>query len=168
MLPVYITWHKKKKLGCVVCSHILTNDSYNKCIHSCFCFGITLPGNYVTKPFGMLQRVIKRQKTLISFGHSKGQYLLSQEYLWLKFQTCFEICRCHEKVKIPNSDHTMGSFQEKYFLLCSDEKMSPHFKLHIKLSETLADFFLEMMNTGNKSATSNDKLDLEVYWCYIW
>ena len=85
---VPITWHQKEILGCVVYSHCPINDSYNKCIHSC-----CLPCNYVTKPFGILQRVIKSQKVCISFEHSKRRYLL-----WLNFQICFEIFRSNEMV----------------------------------------------------------------------
>ena len=64
---VSVTWHQIEPLGCVVYSHCPTNNSCNKCIHSS-CF----PCNYVTKPFGILQRVIKSRKVCISFGHSKS------------------------------------------------------------------------------------------------
>ena len=37
--------------------------SYSKCIHCC-----CLPCTCVTKPFGILQRIIKSQKVCISFG----------------------------------------------------------------------------------------------------
>ena len=60
---VSITWHQKERLGYVVYSHFLTNDWYNiciVCIHSC-----CLPWNYVTKPLGLLQRVINIQKVYI-------------------------------------------------------------------------------------------------------
>ena len=59
---VFITWHQKEPLGCVVYSHCPTKDSYNKCIHSS-----CLPWDYVIKPFGILQRVIKSQRVLTSF-----------------------------------------------------------------------------------------------------
>ena len=77
---VSITWHQKEPLGCVVYSHCPTNDSYNNSIHSC-----CLPCNYVTKPFGILQRVIKSQRVCISFGHSKSQYLFLLEKFLAKF-----------------------------------------------------------------------------------
>ena len=57
---VSITWHQKEHLGCVAYSYCPTNDSYNICIHSC-----CLPCNYVTKPFGIMQRVIKSPKVYI-------------------------------------------------------------------------------------------------------
>ena len=57
---VSITWHQKEHLGCVVYSHCPTNGSYNICIHSC-----CLPCNYVTKPFGIMQRVIKSPEVYI-------------------------------------------------------------------------------------------------------
>ena len=60
---VSITWLQKGPLGCVVYSHCPTNDSCNKYIHSCCC---CLPCNYVTKPFGILQRIIKNQRVHIS------------------------------------------------------------------------------------------------------
>ena len=60
---VSITWHQKEPLGCVVYSHCPTNDSYNICIHSC-----CLPCNYVTKSFGILQRVIKSQRVYIYYS----------------------------------------------------------------------------------------------------
>ena len=76
---VSIIWHQKELLGCVVYWHCPTNDPYNKCIHSC------LPCNYVTKPFGILQRVIKSQKVCISVGHSKSWYLFLLEKFVAKF-----------------------------------------------------------------------------------
>ena len=71
---VSLTWLQKKRLGCVVYSHCPTNDSCSKCIHSCCC---CLPCNCVTKPFGILKRVIKSQKVCISFGHSKSRKTFS-------------------------------------------------------------------------------------------
>ena len=58
---VSTNWHQKEPLGCAVYSHCPTNDSYNISIHSC-----CLPCNYVTKPSGKLQRVIKSQRVYIS------------------------------------------------------------------------------------------------------
>ena len=81
---VTITWHQTEPLGCVVDSHCPTNDSYNKCIHSC-----CLPGNYITKPFGILQRVIKSQKACISVEHSKSRYLFLLEKFVAKLSDLF-------------------------------------------------------------------------------
>ena len=81
---VSIAWHQKEPLGCIVYSHYPTNDSYNKCIHSC-----CLPCNDVTKPFGILQRVIKSQKVCISVGHGKSWYLFVLEKLVAKFSDLF-------------------------------------------------------------------------------
>ena len=86
--PISIINMTPKCLGCVVYSHCLTNDSYNKCIYSCCCC-CCLPSNYATKPHAILQRAIKGQKVCISFGHSKSRYLFSQKNLRLIFQTCF-------------------------------------------------------------------------------
>ena len=57
---ISIIYNQKEPLGYIVYPHCPTNDSYNICIHSC-----CLPCNYVTKPFGILQRVIKSQKMYI-------------------------------------------------------------------------------------------------------
>ena len=50
----------KRTLGLCCILTLPTNDSYSICIHSC-----CLPCNYVTKPFGILQRVIKSQRVYI-------------------------------------------------------------------------------------------------------
>ena len=65
--------HQKESLGCVVYSHCPTNDSCHNSIHSC------LLCNYVTKPFGILQRVIKSQRVHIS---GKSLNLLSTIYFF--------------------------------------------------------------------------------------
>ena len=72
-------WHQKEPLGCVVYSHCPINDSYNNSIHSC------LPCNYVTKPFGILQRVIKSQRVHISEKSS----FRSQDIHFLNFFSPF-------------------------------------------------------------------------------
>ena len=60
---VSITWHQRNYC-CVVYSHCPTNDSYNKCIHRC-----CLPCNYSTKPFGIMQSVIKNQRVNLFYIH---------------------------------------------------------------------------------------------------
>ena len=57
---VSIRWRQKEILGCVVYSHCPTNDSCSKCKHRC-----CLTCNYVTKPFGILKRVIKSEKVCV-------------------------------------------------------------------------------------------------------
>ena len=49
--------------------------------------------NYVTKHFGILQRIIKSQSVIILciFEHSKSRYLSSQRNLWLNFRTVFQV-----------------------------------------------------------------------------
>ena len=66
---ISVKWHQKDPFFCVVYSHCATNDSYNICIHGC-----CLLYNYVIKPFGILQRVIKNQRVLMSITleHNKG------------------------------------------------------------------------------------------------
>ena len=83
-LFVSITWHKKEPLCCVLYWHCPNNDSYNKCIHSC-----CLPCNYVTKSFGILQRVINSQKMYIyHLGTAKFNTFSLREVCDLNFQTC--------------------------------------------------------------------------------
>ena len=67
-------WHQKEPFGRVVYSHCPTYDSYNNSIHSC-----CLPWYYVTKPFGILRRVIKSQRVHIS---DKNFKLLSTIYFF--------------------------------------------------------------------------------------
>ena len=74
---VSIKLHQKEPSGCAVYWNCPTNDLYNRCIHDCCC----LPCNYVTKPFGILQKVIKSQKVYIWFGHSKSWYVFYQKSL---------------------------------------------------------------------------------------
>ena len=81
---VSITWHQNELLSCVVYSHCPTNDSHNKCTGSC-----CLPCNYVSKPFGILQRVIRSQRVCILFGHSKSGYLFLLEKFVAKFLDLF-------------------------------------------------------------------------------
>ena len=98
-------WHQKKPLGCVVHSHCPTNDSYNNSIHSC-----CLPCNYVTKPFGILQRVIKSQRVHISENSLK---LLSTIYF------LHRMIKVKEKLKLTFYSYLIiktSSFQKKSFM----------------------------------------------------
>ena len=115
---VSITWHQKESLSCVVYSHCPTNGSYSKCIHGGF-----LPCNYVTKPFGILQRVIKSQRVLISpyiWVQQKPISYLSEKFV-VKFSDNFKFFQSHERVIIQKiSDHIPRcSFQEKMTFLFS-------------------------------------------------
>ena len=71
-----INWNQKEPLDWVVYSHCPINDSYNDSTHSC-----CLPCHYVTKPFGILQKVIKSQRMHIS---EKSLKLLSNIYFFTK------------------------------------------------------------------------------------
>ena len=78
-LFAWITWHQKQHLCCVVYSHCPTNDSYNKDTHGC-----CLPCSYATKSFGILQKVIKSQRVLISpyvWTQQKSLFFLSQKFV---------------------------------------------------------------------------------------
>ena len=79
-------WHQKELLGCVVYSHCLTNDSYNNSIHSS-----CLPCDYVTKLFGILQRVIKSQRVYIyHFDSAKVDTLSLRKVKAAKFSENFK------------------------------------------------------------------------------
>ena len=103
-------WHQKEPLGCVVYSHCPTNDSYNICIHSC------LPCNYVTKPFGILQRVIKSQRVYIY--HLDSAKVAKFSGLMKKYKK-FRPYQC-------------AVFKKEMFLLCPYEEMYSHFKLLVE------------------------------------
>ena len=122
-----IIWHQKEHLGCVVSSHCPTNDSCNKYVHSC-----CLPCNYVTKPFGILQRVIKSQKVCISFGHSKSWYLSSRKSLWLSFKLVFKFSGLMKGNYLKKFSPYQCTFsKKKLFLLCPYYKMYSYFRLRI-------------------------------------
>ena len=114
---ISISWHQKNPLGCAIYFHCPTNDSYNKCIHSC-----CLPCNYVTKPFGILNRVIRDEKVLISSYIWKK----TKVYIFTLWKICGQILRL------------AFEFSRLAFLLCPYQVMSPHFKLH---KETFSYFF---------------------------
>ena len=78
-LFVSITIHQKEPLGCIVYSHFPTNDSFNKCIHSCCC--CCLPYNYVTNPFSILKTVIKNKKVYIIWTKQKLILFLSEKFV---------------------------------------------------------------------------------------
>ena len=77
---VSIKGHQKALVDCAIYSHDPTNDLHNKCIHS-WC----LTCNFISKPFGILQKVIKNQMVFISLERSKIRYHYSQKLLWLNF-----------------------------------------------------------------------------------
>ena len=122
-------------MDCVVYSHCLTNDSYNICIHSC-----CLPCNYVTEPFGILQRVIKSQRVYIyhldlakvdTFSLRKVKAAKFSEIFMFKFSGLMK----RYKKFIP---YQHAVFKKEMFLLSPYEEMYSHFKL---LKESFSYFF---------------------------
>ena len=104
-------WHQKEPLGYIVYSHCPTNDSYNNSIHSC-----CLPCNYVTKPFGILQRVIKSQRVHIS---EKSLMLLSTIYFFHQMIVHDKRLDTKEKLKLTFYSYLIiktSSFQKKSFM----------------------------------------------------
>ena len=131
---VSITWHQKEPLGCVVYSHCPTNDSYNICIHSC-----CLPCNYVTKPFGTLQRVIKSQRVYIYHLDSEKVDTFSLRIAKVaNFSDNFNfkfsgLMKRYTKFR----PYQCAVFKKEMFLLCPYDEMYSHFKL---LLETFSYF----------------------------
>ena len=126
-----ITLHQKEPLDCAVYSHCPTNDSYNICMHSC-----CLPCNYVTKLFGILQRVIKSQMMLISpyaLNTSKvdifplRKFVAKFSHLLLNFQVSWKGNYLKKFRIIPKC----CSQEKMTFLLCWYEELSPYFKLYM-------------------------------------
>ena len=106
---VSTNWHQKEPLGCVVYSHYPTNDSYNNSIHSC-----CLPCNYVTKPFGILQMVIKSQRVHIS---EKSLTLLSTIYFFHRMIVHDKGLNTKEKLKLTFYSYLIiktSSFQNNF------------------------------------------------------
>ena len=126
---VSITWHQKEPLGCVVYSHCPTNDSYNICTHSC-----CLPCNYVTKPFGILQRVIKSQRVYIyQLDQAKVNTFSLRKVKAAKFWENFKykFSGLMKRSKIFRS-YQCAVFKKEMFLLYPYEEMYSHFKLLIE------------------------------------
>ena len=116
-------------MGCVVYPHCPSNDSYNICIHSC-----CLPCNYVTKPFSILQRVLKSQRVYIyqldsakvdTFSLRTVKAAKFSEIFKFKFSGLME----RYKKSIPCQ---CAVFKRKMVLLCPYEEMHSHFKLLIE------------------------------------
>ena len=118
-LFVSITWHQKDPLGCVVNSHGQTNDSYNKCIH-----GSCLLCNYVTKPFGILQRVIVSQRVLIIpyiWTQQKSTSFLSEKFVAKFSDVIFNFpvsWKSNYQTKFQTT-YQCAAFKKKMFLLFS-------------------------------------------------
>ena len=128
-----ITWHQKDPLGCVVNSHGQTNDSYNKCIH-----GSCLLCNYVTKPFGILQRVIVSQRVLIIpyiWTQQKSTSFLSEKFVAKFSDVIFNFpvsWKSNYQTKFQTT-YQCAAFKKKCcFFFFLPEEMSPHFKVHME------------------------------------
>ena len=106
-------WHQKEPLGCVVYPHCPTNDSYDNSTHSC-----CLPCNYVTKPFGILQRVIY-QRVICQRVHisEKSLRLLSIIYFFHRMIVHDKGVNTKEKLKLTFYSYLIiktSSFQKNF------------------------------------------------------
>ena len=115
--------------------HCPTNNSYNISVQSC-----CLPSNYVTKPFGILQRVIKSQRVHIYHLHpAKGDTFSLRKVSAAKFSKIFKLkfsglMKRHKKFR----RYQCAVFEKEMFIFCPYEGMYSHFKL---LIETFSYFF---------------------------
>ena len=119
----------KGTLGLCFILNCPTNDSYNICIYS-FC----LPCNYVTRPFGILQRVIKIQRVYIYhlnlakidiFSLRKVKAANILDNFKFKFSG---LMKKYKKFR----PYQCAVFKKEMFLLCPYEEMYSHFKLLIE------------------------------------
>ena len=108
-------------LGCVVYSHCPINDSYKKCICSC-----CLPCNYVTRPFGILQRVIKSQKVYIYHLHTAKVHTFSLRKVCGKiFRHVFKFSGLMKRyVSKKFRPYQCALFKKRMFLLCLYEEIT--------------------------------------------
>ena len=116
-------------------THIAQLMTHTTCIHSC-----CLPCNYVTKPFGILQRVIKSQRVHIYHLHpAKGDTFSLRKVSAAKFSKIFKLkfsglMKRHKKFR----RYQCAVFEKEMFIFCPYEVMYSHFKL---LIETFSYFF---------------------------
>ena len=116
----------KGSLGLCCILNCPTNDSYNICIHS-FC----LPCNYVTKPFGILQRVIKIQRVYIYHLNLAKIDIFSLRKVKAanisdNFKFTFSgLMKRYKKFR----PYQCAVFKKEMFLLCPYKGMYSHFKL---------------------------------------
>ena len=120
----------KGTLGlCFIYSHCPTNDSYNMCIHSC-CW----PCNYVTKSFGIMQRVSKSQRVYIyHLDSAKGDIFSVRKVSAAKYLEIFKfkfsgLMTRYKKFR----PYQCAVFKKEMFLLYPYEEMYSHFKLLIE------------------------------------
>ena len=115
-------------------THIAQLMTYTTCIHSC-----CLPCNYVNKPFGILQRVIKSQRVYICHLDSEKVDTFSlRKVKAAKFSEIFKfkfsgLMKRYKKFR----PYQCAVFKKEMFLLFPYEEMYSHFKL---LVETFSSF----------------------------
>ena len=93
-----------------------------------------LPCNYVTKPFGILQRVIKSQRVHIyHLDSAKGDTFPLRNVSAAKFSEIFKfkfsvLMNRYKKFR----PYERAVFKKEIFLLCPYEEMYSHFKLLVE------------------------------------
>ena len=124
-----ISLTKDITLGLCCKSHCPTNDLYNICIQSC-----CLPCNYVTKPFGILQRVIKSQRVYIyHLDSAKSDTFSLRKVKAAKFSENFNfkfsgLMKRYKKFR----PYKCAVFKKEMFLLCPYDEMYSQFKLLVE------------------------------------
>ena len=109
--------------------HCPTNDSYKICIQSC-----CLPCSYVTKPFGILQTVIKSQRVYIyHLDSAKVDTFSLRKVKAVKLSGVFKfkfsgLMKRYKKLR----PYQYAVFKKEVFLLSPYEEMYSHFKLLVQ------------------------------------
>ena len=112
-----------------LCCILTFNESYSICIHNCW-----LPCSYVTKPFGILQRVIKSQRVHIyHLDSAKGDTFSLRKVSVAKFSEIFkfkfsDLMRSYKKF----TPYQCSVLKKEMVLLRPYEEMYSHIKLLIK------------------------------------
>ena len=133
--PLHQQHDTKRNSWVVLYTHIAQLMTHTTYIHSC-----CLPCNYVTKPFGILQRVIKSQRVYIyHFDSPKVDTFSLRKVKAAKFSEIFQfkfsgLMKRYKKFR----SYQCAVFKKEMFFLCQYEEMYSHFKL---LIETFTYFF---------------------------
>ena len=105
-----------------------TNDSHNICIHNC-----CLPCSYVTKPFRILQGVIKSQRVHIyHLDSAKSDTFSLRKVSVAKFPEIFKFKFSDLMKRYKKFTPYQCAFKKEMVVLRPYEKMYSHIKLLIK------------------------------------
>ena len=127
--PLYHEHDTKRNPWVVFYTHIAQLMTHTTYVHSC-----CLPCNYVTKPFGILQTVIKSQRVyLYHLDSAKVDIFSLRKVKAAKFSENFifkfsSLMKRYKKFR----SYQCAAFKKEMFLLCPYEEMYSHFKLLVE------------------------------------